>query len=86
MADLVGQCKKNSGTGPPSKENFTVREKTVLTVIVFHVAAILFFTSCITSLVKWYEKVRYKPQNRSKNNQKVDIIDVDYEVTNEQKE
>lgn len=81
MEDLAGQCKKNSGIGPP--QTFTKREKVTLAVAIVHIGLILFFMSCIKKLVNWYEKVRFKPQNKFNSGQKADIIDVDYEVTNE---
>ena len=83
MADLVGPWKKNSGTGVQTKRKLSAREKGALTVVALHLGLIFFFMSCIGRLVNWYEKVRFKPQNKSNFVQNTDIIDVDYEVTDD---
>ena len=78
MADLVGPWKKSSGNGNKTQPVLTAREKATISVVAIHVGLILFFMACIGRLTRWYEKVRYKPENRSNSKQKVDIIEAQY--------
>ena len=83
MEDLAGPCKKDSGTGP-QKRHFSKKEKVALTAVIVNIGLILFFMSCIASLMKWYDKVRYKAKNKFNSYKKVDIIEAQYEEVNEQ--
>lgn len=77
MENLVGQCKKSSGVGKPTK---TTPKNAVIAI---HLGLILFFVSCIYKLTNWYKKTEKEFNDRWNSTKKIDIIDVEYEVKNE---
>jgi len=56
-----------------------------LTVVVVQIGLILFFVSCVHRLTNWYKKTQKEFNNRWNSNKNIDIIDVEYEVKNENK-
>jgi hypothetical protein len=82
MENSVGQWKKNSGDGKLT-ETTSNKEKAFLTVVVLQIGLILFFVSCVGRLTSWYKKTQQEFNNRWNSNKNIDIIDVEYEVKNE---
>jgi len=80
MENLVGQWKKSSGAGKLTK---ITSSKTFLTVVIVQIGLILFFVSCVHRLTNWYKKTQKEFNNRWNSNKNIDIIDVEYEVKNE---
>tara|TARA_B100000287_G_scaffold419667_1_gene458174 strand:- start:15492 stop:15740 length:249 start_codon:yes stop_codon:yes gene_type:complete len=80
MGFLVGRWKKSSGVGKPTT---TTPRKAALAIVAVHLGLILFFVSCIHRLTSWYKKTEKDFNDRWKPTKNIDIIDVEYEVKNE---